>query len=75
MTMKRSMVIGAITVLVVWLGLWAASTGLLVYSSSMYSSSSRVASTRDCRYLVGVSVQKHFERRVQRCPFFRNVGR
>jgi hypothetical protein len=68
--MKRSMVIGAITVLVVWLGLWAASTGLLVYSTN-----TRVLSTRDCRYLVGVTVQKRLERRTHRCPFFRNVGR
>jgi hypothetical protein len=74
-TMKRSMLIAGVTVLVVWLGLWAASTGVLVYSSSMYSSSTRVPSTRDCRYLVGVSVQKRFERRVQRCPFFREVRR
>jgi hypothetical protein len=68
--MKRSMVIGAITVLVVWLGLWAASTGFLVYSTN-----TRVLSTRDCRYLVGVSVQKRLERRTQRCQFFRKIGR
>jgi hypothetical protein len=68
--MKRSMVIGAITVLVVWLGLWAASTGFLVYSTN-----TRVLSTRDCRYLVGVSVQKRLERRTHRCQFFRKIGR
>jgi hypothetical protein len=68
--MKRSMVIGAITVLVVWLGLWAASTGFLVYSTN-----TRVLSTRDCRYLVGVTVQKRLERRTQRCQFFRKIGR
>lgn len=68
--MKRSMVIAAVTVLVAWLGLWLASTGVLVYSSN-----TRVVSTRDCRYLVGVTVQKRLERRSQRCAFFRQVGR
>jgi hypothetical protein len=70
MTMERSTAVGAITVLVVWLGLWVASTGVLVYSSN-----TRVLSTRDCRYLVGVTVQKRLVRRTQRCPFFRQVGR
>jgi hypothetical protein len=68
--MKRSMLIGGVTVLVVWLGLWVASTGVLVYSSN-----TRVVSTRDCRYLVGVSVQKRLQRRAQRCPLFRQVRR
>jgi hypothetical protein len=73
--MKRSMLIAGVTVLVVWGGLWVTSTGVLVYSSSMYASSSRVPSTRDCRYLVGVTVQKRFERRAAHCPFFRTAGR
>ena len=68
--MKRPMLIGGVAVLVVWLGLWAASTGVLVYSSN-----TRVLSTRDCRYLVGVSVQKRLERRTHRCQFFRKIGR
>lgn len=68
--MKRSMLIGGVTVLVVWLGLWTTSTGLLVYSTN-----TRVPSVRDCRYLVGVTVQKRLERRAKRCQFFRNVGR
>jgi hypothetical protein len=68
--MKRSMVVAAVTVLVFWLGLWVASTGVLVYSSN-----TRVLSTRDCRYLVGVTVQKRLERRAQRCPIFRQVRR
>jgi hypothetical protein len=66
--MKRSMLIGGVSVLVVWLGLWIASTGVLVYSSNI-----TVRSTRDCRYLVGVTVQKHFELRTPRCPLLRKV--
>jgi hypothetical protein len=68
--MQRSMLIGGVTVLVVWLGLWAASTGILVYSSN-----TRVLSTRDCRYLVGVSVKKRLVPRAPHCPFFREVRR
>jgi hypothetical protein len=70
MTMKRSMVVGAITAVAVWLGLWITSTGLLVYSSN-----TRVPSTRDCRYLVGVTVQKRLQRRTHHCQFFRTVRR
>jgi hypothetical protein len=66
--MKRSMLIGGVSVLVVWLGLWITSTGMLVYSSNISP-----LGTRDCRYLVGVTVQKHFERRTPRCPFIRKV--
>jgi hypothetical protein len=66
--MKRSILIGGVSVLVVWLGLWITSNGVLVYSSNI-----SVRSTRDCRYLVGVTVQRHFERRTHRCPFFRRV--
>jgi len=68
--MKRSMLIGGVTVLVVWLALWTASTGVLVYSSN-----TRVLGTRDCRYLVGVTVQKRLVPRAPRCPFFRQVRR
>ena len=66
--MKRSMLIGGVSILVVWLGLWFTSTGVLVYSSSIGA-----LGTRDCRYLAGVTVQKHFERRTARCPFIRKV--
>ena len=66
--MKRSMLIGGVAVLVVWLGLWITSTGVLVYSSNISA-----LGTRDCRYLVGVTVQKHFERRTPRCPFSRKI--
>jgi hypothetical protein len=52
-----------------WLGLWFTSTGVLVYSSD-----TGVLSTRDCRYLVGVTVQKRLEPLAQRCPVARKVG-
>lgn len=67
--MKLSMVV-AVAVVLAWLGLWATSTGLLVYSSD-----TGVLNTRDCRYLVGVTVQKRLEPLAQRCPVLRNVGR
>jgi hypothetical protein len=66
--MKRSMLIAGVSVLVVWLGLWITSSGVLVYSSNISA-----RNTRDCRYLVGVTVQKHYERRTDRCPFYRKV--
>lgn len=53
-----------------WLGMWATSTGLLVSSSD-----TGILKTRDCRYLVGVTVQKRLEPLAERCPFIRNVGR
>jgi hypothetical protein len=63
-----AMMIGGGTVLIVWLGLWITSTGMLVYSASISP-----LGTRDCRYLVGVSVHKRYERRTQHCPFFRSA--
>lgn len=61
----------AVAVLAVaWLGLWATSTGILVSSSD-----TGVLKTRDCRYLVGVTVQKRLEPLAERCPFVRKVGR
>jgi hypothetical protein len=51
-----------------WLGLWFASIGLLVYSSD-----TGVLNTRDCRYLVGVTVVKRLEPLAQRCPLLRKV--
>jgi hypothetical protein len=55
---------------VAWLGLWATSTGFLVYSSD-----TGVLSTRVCAYVVGVTVQKRVEPLAQRCPLLRQVGR
>ena len=65
--MKASMVI-AVVVVVAWLGLWLTNTGVLVFSSD-----TGVLSTRDCRYLVGVTVQKRLEPLAQRCPLARKV--
>lgn len=67
--MKASMVL-AVVVVVAWLGLWLTNTGILVFSSD-----TGVLSTRDCRYLVGVTVEKHLEPLAQRCPLARKVGR
>lgn len=53
---------------VAWLGLWLTGTGLLVYSSD-----TGVLSTRDCRYLVGVTVAKRLEPLAQRCPLLRKI--
>lgn len=67
------MKIGAIVVgvlVVAWLGMWITSTGLLVSSSD-----TGVLKTRDCRYLVGVTVQRRLEPLAERCPFIRKVGR
>jgi hypothetical protein len=68
-----AMKIGAIVVgllIVAWLGMWITSTGLLVSSSD-----TGVLKTRDCRYLVGVTVQRRLEPLAERCPFIRKVGR
>ena len=66
--MKASMVL-AVVVVVAWLGLWLTNTGVLVFSSD-----TGVLSTRDCRYLVGVTVQKRLEPLAQRCPLVRKVA-
>ncbi len=63
--------IGIIVLLALaWLGLWITNTGLLVSSSD-----TGILKTRDCRYLVGVTVQKRIEPLAERCPFVRKVGR
>lgn len=55
--------IGAIGLLVlVWLALWVTDTGVLVYSAD-----TGVVKTRDCRYLVGVTVVRKFAPLAQRC--------
>jgi hypothetical protein len=63
-------IVAAVAVVVAWLSLWMTNTGVLVYSSD-----TGVLSTRDCRYLVGVTVQKRLEPLAQRCPMVRKVGR
>ena len=62
--------IAVIVLLAAWLGMWVTSTGLLVSSSD-----TGVLKTRDCRYLVGVTVQRRLEPLAERCPFIRKVGR
>lgn len=55
--------IGAVGLLVlVWLALWVTDTGVLVYSAD-----TGVMKTRDCRYLVGVTVVRKFAPLAQRC--------
>jgi hypothetical protein len=67
--MKLVAVVVAV-LLVAWLGLWVTDTGILVSSSD-----TGVLKTRDCRYLVGVTVQKRLEPLAERCPFVRTVRR
>jgi hypothetical protein len=62
--------IAVAVLLAAWLGMWVTSTGLLVSSSD-----TGVLKTRDCRYLVGVTVQRRLEPLAERCPFIRKVGR
>lgn len=62
-----SAVIG--TLAIVWLGLWLSNTGLLVYSAD-----TRVPKTRECRYLIGVTVARRIEPLADRCPVMRAVG-
>ena len=65
--MKLPLVL-AVAVVVAWLCLWFSSTGFLVWSAD-----TGVLSTRDCRYLVGVTVQKRLEPLAERCPLVRRV--
>jgi hypothetical protein len=58
-----------VVIAVAWVGLWVASTGVLVYSSD-----TGVLKTRDCRYLVGVTVVKRLDPLSQRCALIRKVG-
>lgn len=51
-------------VILLWLVFWASDTGVLVYSED-----TGVLKTRDCRYLVGVSVVKRYAPLAQRCVF------
>jgi len=51
-----------------WLGLWLSNTGLLVYSAE------KALKTRECKYLIGVSVVQRIELLADRCPLMRSVG-
>jgi len=67
--MKLSTVVVVLLVLA-WLGLWVTNTGVLVYSSD-----TGVLKTRDCRYLIGVTVVKSLEPLAQRCQVLKTLGR
>jgi hypothetical protein len=56
-------------VALVWLGLWLSNTGLLVYSVN-----TSIPKTRECKYLVGVSVVRRIEPLADRCPLMRTVS-
>jgi len=56
-------------VALVWLGLWLSNTGVLVRSAD-----TRVPMTRECHYLVGVTVTRRIEPLADRCPLMRTVG-
>jgi len=63
--------IAAIAILAVgWLGLWVSDTGLLVYSAD-----TGFLRTRDCRYLIGVTVLKRLVPVAERCPVLRTIGK
>lgn len=64
----KPLVMIAVALVVAWAGLWITNTGLLVHSSD-----TGLLSTRDCRYLVGVTVAKRLEPLAQRCPLVRKI--
>ena len=66
--MKLALVVVAAVVLA-WLGLWVSNTGILVWSED-----TGILKTRDCRYLVGVTVTKRLAPISDRCPLIRGVG-
>ena len=54
---------------IVWLGFWLINMGVLVYSAD-----TRVPMTRECSYLIGVTVTRRIEPLADRCPLVRTVG-
>jgi uncharacterized membrane protein YpjA len=66
---KVTLVFGLAFLALVWLGLWASNTGLLVYSAG-----TRIPKTRECSYFIGVSVLKRMVPLAERCPLLRRVG-
>ena len=55
--------------ILVWLGLWASNTGILVSSAE-----SMIPKSRECSYFIGVSVLKRLEPLADRCPLMRSIG-
>jgi hypothetical protein len=66
--MKVSLGLAGIVALV-WLGLWLGNTGVLVYSGD-----TRIPKTRECKYLIGITVVRRIEPLADRCPLMRSVG-
>jgi hypothetical protein len=60
-------VVGILALL--WLGLWLSNTGVLVYSGD-----TRIPKTRECKYVIGVTVVRRIEPLADRCPLMRSVG-
>jgi hypothetical protein len=58
-----------VVVVLAWLVLWLTNTGILVWSED-----TGILKTRDCRYLVGVTVSKRLQPIADRCPLLRQVG-
>ena len=52
-----------------WLALWFTDTGILVWSED-----TGILKTRDCRYLVGITVSKRLQPIADRCPLIRKVS-
>jgi hypothetical protein len=57
-----------VIVALAWIGLWVTNTGILVWSED-----TGILKTRDCRYLVGVTVSKRLQPIADRCPLIRRV--
>lgn len=53
----------------VWLGLWLSNTGLLVSSADTV-----IPKTRECKYLIGVTIARRIEPLADRCPLLRSVS-
>ena len=53
----------------VWLGLWLSNTGVMVYSGD-----TRIPKTRECKYVISVSVVRRIEPLADRCPVLRSLG-
>lgn len=66
--MKPALAVLAFLV-IAWLGAWIFNVGVLVYSAD-----TKIPTTRDCRYFIGVSVLKRLEPLADRCPLVRSIG-
>ena len=55
--------------MIAWLGAWIFNIGVLVYSAD-----TKIPTTRDCRYFIGVSVLKRLEPLAERRALVRSIG-